>query len=74
MREYSPLLQTSHVMAFLLYFLTRNPEKQEILRQEVLSVVGPRGSPATLQALNKMPYLKACIKESLRFVLFKYFF
>nr|QST15059.1 CYP362A6 protein [Diaphanosoma celebensis] len=57
---------TSHTTSFLFYFLAKNPEKQELLRKEVLSVVGPRGSPISLQALNELRYLKACIKESLR--------
>jgi len=54
-------------MGFLFYNLARNPDKQEILRQEILNLVGPRGTPATVKALNKMPYMRACIKETLRF-------
>ena len=57
---------TSHTTSFLLYFLARNPDKQELLRKEVLQVVGPRGSPLTDSAINDLHYLKACIKESLR--------
>ena len=49
-----------------MYFLATNPEKQEKLRKEILSVVGPKGSQITPAALNEMHYLKACVKESLR--------
>lgn len=52
--------------AFLFYFLARNPEKQEKLRKEIQSVVGPKGSEVTASVLRDLPYLKACIKESLR--------
>ena len=57
---------TTHTTSFLLYNLAKNPDKQEKMRREVLSVVGPKGSPLTPGALNELHYLKACIKESLR--------
>ena len=57
---------TSYTTSFLFYYLAKNPEKQEILRKEVLSVVGPRNAPVTVAALNELRYLKACVKESLR--------
>ena len=57
---------TSNSTSFMLYLLAKNPDKQEILRKEVLSVVGPRGAPVTVAALNELRYLKACVKESLR--------
>jgi cytochrome P450 family 12 len=57
---------TSTTTSFLFYYLAKNPDKQEILRKEVLSVVGPRGAPVTVAALNELRYLKACVKESLR--------
>ncbi|CAL1535881.1 unnamed protein product [Lymnaea stagnalis] len=47
------------------YNLASNPEKQEILRKEILDIVGPDG-PLTKQALAQMSYLKACVKESFR--------
>ena len=59
-------LQTSHTTSFLLYFLAKNPEKQEKLRNEILSVVGPKGSRFKFQKLDELRYLKACVKESLR--------
>ena len=60
--------QTSHTTSFLLYFLAKNAEKQDKLRKEIVSVVGPKGSAVTAEALNELRYLKACIKESLRLV------
>jgi cytochrome P450 family 12 len=57
---------TANTLSFLFYFLAKNPDKQEILRKEVLSVVGPRGAPVTVQTLNELRYLKASIKESFR--------
>ena len=60
---------TSHSSSFLFYLLARNPEKQQKLREEILQVVGPRGTPVTASSLNQLHYLKACVKESLRYLL-----
>ena len=49
---------TSNTMQWVLYMLAKNPEKQKILRQEVLSVVG-NSTCATPETLAQMPYLKA---------------
>nr|QST15056.1 CYP362A3 protein [Diaphanosoma celebensis] len=57
---------TSHSTSFLMYLLARNPDKQDKLREEVLRVVGPRGTPVTAPAVNELYYLKACVKETLR--------
>ncbi|KAM0726079.1 putative cytochrome P450 12a5, mitochondrial [Formica fusca] len=53
--------------AFLLYFLARNPRVQKRLYDEIISVL-PKTDNTTLtkESLKNMPYLKACIKESLR--------
>ena len=61
---------TSHSSSFLFYLLARNPEKQQKLREEILQVVGPRGSPVTASAVNELHYLKACVKETLRWLNF----
>ena len=51
----------------MLYFLAKNPDKQEKLRQEIISVVGPKGSKLTPEALRQLSYIRACTKESLRY-------
>lgn len=50
--------------AFFLLDLARNPDKQEILYQEISQVIGD-GS-VTEQKLNQLKYLKACLHESQR--------
>lgn len=56
---------TSNTMQWVLYMMAKNPDKQEILRQEVLSVLGDE-TIATPTALAQMPYLKAWVRETLR--------
>lgn len=53
---------TTHTVAFLLYHLAKNPKCQAKLYTEIMR------QPETLskEALAAMPYLQACIKESLR--------
>ncbi|XP_032684777.1 probable cytochrome P450 12a5, mitochondrial isoform X2 [Odontomachus brunneus] len=51
--------------AFLIYFLAKNPRAQKQLYDEIISV-SPRASILTRESLKNMPYLKACVKESLR--------
>lgn len=53
---------TSHAVAFLLYYLARFPRAQQKLYDEVKNL------PARIDkdSLTSLPYLKACIKESLR--------
>ncbi|XP_059155795.1 cytochrome P450 10-like [Physella acuta] len=47
------------------YNLAKHPEKQEILRKEILNTVGKNGV-VDAQALSKLSYLKHCLKESFR--------
>lgn len=47
--------------------MAKNPEKQEILRNEIKSVLPSKDDKITSDILkNKVPYLKACIKEAMR--------
>lgn len=48
--------------------LAVNPEKQAILRQEILTAVTENGRvmPFTIENMKNLPYLRACIKEALR--------
>jgi len=50
----------------LLYYIATNPEKQQKLRDEVMSVLPDKTSVVTHEVLNETRYAKACIKESLR--------
>lgn len=63
-------------MASILYQLAANPHKQEIVHQEINRLL-PENAKLTIEKLEEMTYLKACIKETLRyiviFVLFVFF-
>lgn len=51
----------------LLFNLARHPEKQELLRQEIMSILPEKDSELTAENMNSLPYLRACMKESLRY-------
>lgn len=57
--------QTSYTLTWCLYNLAINPSAQETLRQEISSVVG-KDEMITPLHINAMPYLRGCIKETLR--------
>lgn len=46
--------------------MAKNQDKQEILRQEILKIVNSNKYEITNDTLKSLPYLEACIKESLR--------
>jgi cytochrome P450 len=52
-------------MASLIYYLACNPECQSKAREEVLSIMETDEEP-TVQLLQRMPYLNACVREALR--------
>ena len=56
---------TGNTAAFLLYHLASNPDKQQKLYEEILSVVGKDGIMKE-SLLGQMRYLKACQQESAR--------
>ena len=56
---------TSNTSQWLLYCLATNPEVQELLYQEITKQVLP-GHVPTADDINKMSYLKSCLKESQR--------
>ncbi|KAH0545616.1 cytochrome P450 CYP12A2-like [Cotesia glomerata] len=57
---------TGNATGLLLYHISINPRVQEKLREETLNLLPDKTSPVTFDVLNNIPYLKACIKESLR--------
>ncbi|GJE90389.1 bifunctional P-450/NADPH-P450 reductase [Phanerochaete sordida] len=55
---------TSGMLTFTMYYLLKNPEAMRKLREEVDTVVGSR--PMTVDDVNKLPYMIAVMRESLR--------
>lgn len=51
-----------------MYCLAKNPDVQEKLYEEVQSVL-PNKEAITPETLNKLPYIKAVIKETFRYCL-----
>lgn len=49
-----------------IYQLSQNPDKQKILFKELRQILPNKDSPVDHKTLEKMPYLRACIKETLR--------
>ncbi|CAD7015082.1 unnamed protein product [Ceratitis capitata] len=58
---------TSSALISTLYFLSINPEKQEELRKELIALLPEPNMPLTEENTKNMPYLRGCIKETLRF-------
>ncbi|KAH8413275.1 hypothetical protein KR009_009550 [Drosophila setifemur] len=58
---------TSNLLAAVLLCLSNNPEKQLKLREEVLRVLPNKDGLLNEELMKDMPYLRAVIKESLRF-------
>ncbi|XP_050410435.1 probable cytochrome P450 12a5, mitochondrial [Patella vulgata] len=56
---------TSNLIGFVMYNLCKNPSKMAILRQEIDEVIG-QAREITSENFERLPYLKAVIKESLR--------
>ncbi|GFQ86911.1 probable cytochrome P450 301a1, mitochondrial [Trichonephila clavata] len=57
---------TSHTVGFLLYHLAKNPEKQELLYQEINRLLPSKDMKLTPTIYDELRYLKACVKESMR--------
>ncbi|KAG7449852.1 fatty acid hydroxylase [Guyanagaster necrorhizus] len=55
---------SSGMMTFTVYFLLKNPEKMRKLRDEIDEVLG--GRPVEVGDFDKLPYLVAVMRESLR--------
>lgn len=58
--------QTSSAFTGALYLLAKNPDKQEILRNEIRAILPDKDSSFTIEKMTRLPYLRACIKESQR--------
>lgn len=57
---------TSAGLFFALYSLALNPDKQEILRNELRTILPNKDDKLTAENMNNLPYLRASIKESFR--------
>ncbi|XP_014788703.1 probable cytochrome P450 12a5, mitochondrial [Octopus bimaculoides] len=56
------------LLSFVLYALTQHPEAQETLREEIRRLIfNEHTNDITQTTLAKMPYLKAFVKETLRY-------
>lgn len=57
---------TSGAATYLLFHLAKNPQAQNKVRQEALALLGDASNSVEQPEPEKLPYLKACLKESLR--------
>ncbi|XP_043945973.1 1,25-dihydroxyvitamin D(3) 24-hydroxylase, mitochondrial [Protopterus annectens] len=56
---------TANSLLWAIFNLSRNPDAQEILFREIEDVL-PENQIPTAEDIKRMPYLKACLKESMR--------
>lgn len=59
------LFTVSNALNFVCYHLARNPKIQQKLYEEIIGVMDTNNE-ITIERLSRMPFLKACIKESFR--------
>lgn len=59
--------KTSHSLTNVMLYLSANQDKQEILYQELKKLLPDPSTPITNEILNEMKYLRACVRESMRF-------
>ncbi|KFM67015.1 putative cytochrome P450 12a4, mitochondrial, partial [Stegodyphus mimosarum] len=57
---------TSHSVGFLLYNLAKNPDKQQILYEEISKLLPSKNLRVTPKVFSELKYLKSCMKESQR--------
>ncbi|XP_077292376.1 putative cytochrome P450 301a1, mitochondrial [Arctopsyche grandis] len=57
---------TSTALMNIFYYLATNQSKQDILRKEIMTLLPDNNSKLTVDILNSLPYMKACIKEAAR--------
>ncbi|XP_033255215.1 probable cytochrome P450 12a4, mitochondrial [Drosophila miranda] len=57
---------TSSTFTGVMLCLAKNPEKQAILREEVMKILPHKDSDFTEESMKNVPYLRASIKESHR--------
>lgn len=55
---------TSGLLSFLFYCLLENPRVYSKLQEEIDTVVGK--ATVTFEHMSKLPYLEACLRETLR--------
>lgn len=60
------MTQTSVAVASTIYQISKNPDKQAQLFEELRTIMPSKNSVIDTAALERMPYLRACIKETLR--------
>lgn len=58
--------KTSVAATSTIYQLSQNPDKQAMLYKELKSIMPDVRSPVDTKILEQMPFLRACIKETLR--------
>lgn len=58
--------QTANSMLWAIFNLSRNPSAQRRLLKEIKEVV-PADQDPSGEHIKSMPYLKACLKESMRY-------
>lgn len=61
------LFQTVPTLIFAMYCLAKNPDVQQKAYEEIWEVLKD-DEPITGEHINRMPYLKACVKESQRYI------
>ncbi|KAG4412171.1 hypothetical protein IFR04_014690 [Cadophora malorum] len=55
---------TSGMLSFLFYYLLKNPGAYQAAQRQVDEVVGK--GPITVDHMSKLPYIEACLRETLR--------
>lgn len=57
---------TSSALTGCLITLSQNPQKQDILRSEILKILPDKNTSLNAEKMKNLPYLRACIKEAFR--------